>query len=92
MQETPRLVLRTIGRRLIRVRNARGLTQEEFAEHLGIDVRLLRRIEAGTVDMHVSSLCKLARRLGVSPRALMEPMDVTELREPRRPGRPRAKR
>ena len=92
MQETPRLVLKTIGRRLIALRAARDLTQEKFAEKLGIDVRLLRRIEAGTVDMRVSSLCRMARRLGLSVRALMEPLEVADLREPRRPGRPRARR
>ncbi len=79
--ESPRLVLKIIGRRLIALRKAREMTQEQAAEHLGVDVRLLRRIEAGSIDVRVSRLCRLANRYGTPVRSLLEPIAADALRE-----------
>jgi transcriptional regulator with XRE-family HTH domain len=84
--ETPRTVLENVGARLIEIRLARGWTQEACAENLLVDVRLLRRIEAGRHNLTVVTLVGLALRLGVATRTLFED---ARLSVERRPGRPR---
>lgn len=69
------------------VRRERGWTQEQAAERLQLDVRELRRVESGRVNMTVASLARLARGLGTTVRALFDP---PANRSPRRPGRPRS--
>jgi transcriptional regulator with XRE-family HTH domain len=84
--ETPERVLENVGRRIIETRLRRGWTQEACADALEIDVRLLRRMEGGELNITVNTLVRLAQRLGVTTRALFEPAKFSG---PRRPGRPR---
>jgi transcriptional regulator with XRE-family HTH domain len=85
--ETARSVLENVGGRLIEIRTARGWTQETCAEKLLVDVRLLRRIEAGRHNLTVLTLVAIAQRLGVPTRALFD--HAALLSGQRRPGRPR---
>lgn len=87
MNAADRHVLEDLGRRVREVRRERGWTQEEAAERVGLDVRELRRVEAGRVNMTLASLSRLARGLGTTARALLDP---PANRSPRRPGRPRS--
>ena len=79
--------MRNVGRRIVELRRARGWTQEHTAERMQLDAVTLRRIEAGRHFVTLRTLVRLANALGVPTRALLD--DAT-LREPRRPGRPRA--
>ena len=83
-------MLLTIGHRLIALRKARDLTQEEAAELLGVDVRILRRIEAGSIDIRISRLCRFANRYQVPVQSLLKPLEASALAESgRRAGRPK---
>lgn len=78
-------VLRAVGRRVAELRSAAGLTQEVLAEELGVSVTYLQRIEAGTENLTVRSLVRLAGHLSTSVANLFAPPTDTT----RRPGRPR---
>src|SRR3712207_5333872 len=55
----------TVGQRLRRLRNERGLSQRELASP-GVSYAYISRIEAGTRQPSVKALRMLARRLGVT--------------------------
>ena len=67
--------------------NAAGLTQDEFAEKLGVSLKYLQRIERGE-NLTIRSLVKLTNGLGVSVLELfVPPRSMQRLR-----GRPRTRR
>jgi transcriptional regulator with XRE-family HTH domain len=55
---------RFLARRLREIRTAKGLSQREL-EELGINHKYYQRIEAGSVNLTLRSLEKLASALGV---------------------------
>lgn len=63
--EDPEALVCAIGRRIAELRVERGLTQEKFAEHLGVHARYVAKLEAGGQNFSVHSLVKVARGLGV---------------------------
>jgi transcriptional regulator with XRE-family HTH domain len=52
--------------RLIQVRKARGLTQQELAEAAQLHVNQIRRYEAGSAQPTLEALTRLAQTLSVS--------------------------
>lgn len=56
---------------LRRIRNERGLTQEEMSDHLGISLRYLGSIERAKVSPSVTLLGQFAASLKISPCALI---------------------
>ncbi|MBI2395949.1 MAG: helix-turn-helix transcriptional regulator [Deltaproteobacteria bacterium] len=62
---TPR-VLRQLGVRLRRAREAAGLSQEEAAARSGIDYKRWQRIEAGAANVTVRTLVRAAGACGVT--------------------------
>jgi len=56
----------TFGDRLRQAREARGWTQDEFAEHAGMSRPHVSRYECGSVIPSVKSLVKLCSELGVT--------------------------
>jgi transcriptional regulator with XRE-family HTH domain len=84
--DSPRDVLANVGARVREIRLSRGWTQDVCAEHLKMDVRLLRRVDGGKLNVTVFTLVRIAQRLGVPIASLFE---ASTLAEPRRPGRPR---
>jgi transcriptional regulator with XRE-family HTH domain len=78
-------VLRHVGRRVAELREARGWTQEVFAERAGIGVGYVQQIEGGQKNPTVVTIVKLATVLGADAAELFAvPMSDA----PRR-GRPR---
>ena len=71
-----------------RGRERLGLTQENLAERGGFNYRFYRSLEAGKVDLSVSTLYRLAQALGVRPAQLLRRTKPI----PPRPGRPPKKR
>jgi ribosome-binding protein aMBF1 (putative translation factor) len=59
-------VARNVGLRIQAARLAANLTQSELAEATGIDRTYISRLERGRYNVSVSTLCRLARALGVS--------------------------
>jgi HTH-type transcriptional regulator/antitoxin HipB len=58
-----------LGRFLARVRQDRGLTQEELAEELGVSRRYISEIENGKPGLYTERLFQMLRLLGVRLRA-----------------------
>lgn len=54
------------------LRQARGETQQELADALGMSPQYLRRVEAGTVNLTLRSIARFAEALGVTEHALLE--------------------
>lgn len=78
------LVIAAVGRRIAELRRERGWTQEKAADHLGMEVQSLQRIERGT-NLTIRTMTTIADAYGVTVGSLFdEPKDFD-----RKPGRPR---
>jgi transcriptional regulator with XRE-family HTH domain len=64
---------RTVGANLRAHRTARGLSQEAFAEVLGVHRTYMGGIERGERNLTLKSLERIAGRLDIDPRSLLEP-------------------
>jgi len=80
--------LRFIGTNVHRWRVRRGLTQEALSEATGLDVRFLRRVERGTVNLRLDTIVRLGEALGVEPGALLRRVKLVTPKA----GRPRKRR
>lgn len=70
---SPTKLRRQVGRRIGALREARGWTQEELAEKVGVSARYLQSIEAGTENLTLDSLAKIGNALRVEARELLRP-------------------
>ncbi|HSW88016.1 MAG TPA: helix-turn-helix transcriptional regulator [Candidatus Saccharimonadales bacterium] len=61
-----------LGRSIKRLREKKGITQEQLAEKANINVSYLAKIENGYVNTTVRYLIKLGRGLSVSVKNLFE--------------------
>ena len=59
--------LRTIGNKLLAVRNRMGLTQAEVAEAAGLSDRTYADIERGTVNMRTETFLRICNALHITP-------------------------
>lgn len=57
--------LKTLGRKIQRLRGVRGITQEELAEMVGISRVYMGYIEQGRESPSLKLLMKLSKKLGV---------------------------
>lgn len=57
---------KTIGKKLRESRIARGMTQTELADELGINQSLISEYEQGSVRLHAPLVAGFAKALGVS--------------------------
>lgn len=62
-----------VGRNVRRIRQAEGLTQEQFAEASGFSQQYISGLENGTRNPTVVTLYEIARALGVTPIDLLNP-------------------
>jgi len=60
------------GHRLRRLRRAQGLTQEQLAEAADLNPRTVQKIEAGQIDILLTTLLRLQAALGCPPGELFE--------------------
>jgi transcriptional regulator with XRE-family HTH domain len=64
---------KTFSRNLKKIRQARGLTQEQLAENLGISVRYVQTLEGkNTPNVKLDTLEVLAKALKVKPTDLLQ--------------------
>jgi transcriptional regulator with XRE-family HTH domain len=63
---------RTVGRNLRAYREAQGLSQEAFADVLGVHRTYMGGIERGERNLTLKSLERIASRLGLDPMVLLE--------------------
>jgi transcriptional regulator with XRE-family HTH domain len=64
---------RVVGRNLRRRRTEIGLSQEAFADLVGVHRTYMGGIERGERNLTLRSLERIADRLSVDPRRLLEP-------------------
>jgi transcriptional regulator with XRE-family HTH domain len=64
---------RTIGRNLRAYRQARGLSQEDFAHVLGVHRTYMGGIERGERNLTLQSVERIAAKLGEEPLTLLRP-------------------
>jgi transcriptional regulator with XRE-family HTH domain len=64
---------RVVGQNLRAYRQARGLSQEDFAEVVGVHRTYMGGLERGERNLTLRSLERIARRLRVDPIELMKP-------------------
>jgi transcriptional regulator with XRE-family HTH domain len=60
-----------VGRNLRRIRRERGLSQEEFADLLGVHRTYMGGVERGERNLTLRSLERLAERISIDARTLM---------------------
>jgi transcriptional regulator with XRE-family HTH domain len=63
---------KALGRNLRKRREAMGLSQEKFAEHLGFHRTYAGALERGERNISLKSLETLGELLGVDPRDLLQ--------------------
>ncbi len=64
---------RTVGDNLRAYRTAQGLSQEAFADVLGVHRTYMGGVERGERNLTLKSVERIADRLGVDPLALLRP-------------------
>ncbi|HWN72670.1 MAG TPA: helix-turn-helix transcriptional regulator [Solirubrobacterales bacterium] len=64
---------RNIGRNLRAYRQARGLSQEAFADSLGFHRTYMGSIERGERNLTLRSVERIAARIGEDPLSLLRP-------------------
>jgi transcriptional regulator with XRE-family HTH domain len=62
---------RRVGQQLRAYRTARGLSQEDFADHLGVHRTYLGGLERGERNLTLKSVERLAARLKIAPLDLL---------------------
>lgn len=72
---------RTLGRNLRAYRYARDLSQEDFADVLGVHRTYMGGIERGERNLTLRSVERIARRLDLDPLALLGKQDGQGERE-----------
>jgi XRE family aerobic/anaerobic benzoate catabolism transcriptional regulator len=68
------MLLQSLGRRVRTLRQDRGLSVRALGQASGLSTRFLADVEAGTGNISVLRLEKLARALGTSASSLLEPL------------------
>jgi transcriptional regulator with XRE-family HTH domain len=69
---------RTVGRNLRAHREDKGLSQEAFADELGVHRTYMGGIERGERNLTLKSLERIAGQLDLDPLLLLQPPDDTE--------------
>lgn len=67
----PEKVIKNVGKCVAALRVARGLTQQELADQLGITVNYVQRIEIGGSNLTMHTLVRWANWLDVEPAQLL---------------------
>lgn len=87
--DDPDAVIRDVGRRVAELRVGLGLTQDKFAESLGVSGVYVRRVEMGQENLTLRSLTRFATVLGVRTVDLLAAPSSREVRVGRPPHRPK---
>jgi DNA-binding XRE family transcriptional regulator len=66
MSKTTRETLRSLGKKVQKLRKQKGFTQEDLAHELGISRVYMGYIEQGRESPSLKLLMKIARKFGVS--------------------------
>jgi transcriptional regulator with XRE-family HTH domain len=68
---TDRRLLRSVGARIRKARVARGVTQSQLAERIGVEPETVSRYERGLIPLSLSQLHQVAVALDIGAEALI---------------------
>ena len=71
---------RAVGRNVRRVRNERGLSQEQFGEVVGWHRTLVGAVERGERNLTLKSVERVSIQMGVDPLELLQDPEADRLR------------
>jgi len=71
VREKPETIIADVGLRIAEARRARGWTQQDAADRLGMEVQSWQRIERGT-NLTIRSMVRIAAALGVATKDFFE--------------------
>ncbi len=77
---------RTVGKNLRDHREARGLSQEAFADLLGVHRTYMGAVERGERNLTLKSLERIAGRIGIDPMELLGAVAASHRTVPDAPG------
>jgi transcriptional regulator with XRE-family HTH domain len=72
MNVSPGTLIRGLGTAVRQLRDARGWSQEELADHSGLNRSFVGEIERGEVTFSLSTLAKLAHAFDMMPSVLVK--------------------
>ncbi len=72
----PRAASIAFGCRLRKVRRARGMSQDNLADRMGVRGTAIGRLEHGDREPRLTTVLRLARGLDVTPGELVDELDV----------------
>lgn len=75
---------KTLGRNLRVYRERQGLSQEAFADELGVHRTYMGGIERGERNLTLKSVERIAQQINIDPLQLLEPDRTTRTRGRRR--------
>lgn len=78
--------MRSVGRRVAELREARDVTQQQLADSLDVTMRYVQSVEGGEQNLTLRSLANLAAVLRAPVAALFE-VPTTRSKQPGRPRR-----
>jgi transcriptional regulator with XRE-family HTH domain len=68
----------TVGRNLRAYREGRGLSQEAFADVLGVHRTYMGGVERGERNLTLKSVERIAERLDLDPLVLLQPAELAK--------------
>lgn len=71
-------IVRVVGSTIRRLREERGFSQEAFAQHAQLDRAFYGKIERGTQNIALTTLCAVARGLDVAPVELLRDVSTSD--------------
>jgi len=76
-----KLVKKLLGERIRELRKAKGLTQEQLAELVGVEPRHISRVEGGYSSPSIERLARIAEILEVPIKALFDYMHLNDSKD-----------
>ena len=64
-----------LGIRIKELRTEKGISQEKFADLVGIDRTYLSSVEKGERNISLDNICKIAKGFGISVEKLFKGLD-----------------
>ena len=72
MKEIDKNRLKEFGSNLLRIRESKGLSQEELSFRCDVDRAKISKLETGKANLYVTTLIELAKGLEVPPKELLD--------------------
>lgn len=72
MTEKEKTRLKKIGANILRIREKKGLSQEQLAANCDVDRGKISKIENATANYYITTLIEIAKGLDVDPKKLID--------------------